>query len=230
MYQFLNASFDETTLRDAARRTVGGMSIIQGAERGDPRAYGAMLSGWWFYVTGFEQTMRRQLVRQLPVAPLTQRYGLPRTLAFRRAALRAVVEMQEEEGSHAKMWEADAGREGFPLPLEDPCPTVRQLLDLIDGDAYPVAFWAQLAATEFIAECVTERLYGSPAFMSRFFPSGRWDWGAAHLPHEGEASHREMDLDIAVAFAARQRDVRLWVTTSLDLFAAGSAEVAERYL
>lgn len=230
MYQFLNDPFDEIELRYAARRVVGEMAIIQGAQSGDRQAYGAMLSGWWPYVTGFERAMRYQLVKMLPIEPLAKRYGEDRAREFRRAALKEVIEMQQEEGSHAAMWEADAKREGFPLPLDSTCYTVKRLLSEIVLGTDPVRFWSQLAATEFIAECVTERLHSSPEFMTRFFPSGKWEWGEAHLIHPREISHREMDLDITVGYAADNPVVRDMVLNYLRLFAIGSQEVARMYL
>lgn len=228
-YQFLNDPFDETELRAEARRVVGEMAIIQRAERGDPMGYGAMLSGWWYYVTGFERAMRIQLIKMLPVGPLAERYGEDKAHSFRRAALKCVSEMQAEEGSHAAMWEADARRENFPLPLDSPCHTVWRLLGDIMFGTDPMQFWSQLAATEFIAESVTERLYGSKAFMARFFPSGKWEWGDAHIIGAHEASHREMDLDIAVAYAPPaigEAKVHDEVLHCLRLFGIGSKEVA----
>lgn len=228
-YQFLNDLLDETEMRDAARRVVGEMAIVTGAERGDPRAFGALLSGWWYYVTGFDHAIAGRMVRMLQSGPLERRYGAERTRAFRRGAFEAVTEMHLDEGSHAAMWEADAKRLRFPLPLEDPCRTVKQLLSNIVVGTDPVPFWGQLAATEYIAECVTERLHNSPAFMERFFPAG-WKWGEAHILHEGELSHRAMDLDIALAYAAEPWIVRETVVSCLDLFAWGSDEVADRWL
>ena len=78
----------------------------------------------------------------LPVGPLAGRYGDDEADAFRRAALRAVVAMQQEEGSHADIWRRDAQREGFPLSTARQLPSIRRLLNQVWFGTDLVRFWS----------------------------------------------------------------------------------------
>jgi hypothetical protein len=127
----------------------------------------------------------------------------------------ALIEMSQEEGSHALLWQASAtyldgdvkqarvtagvagllGRAGVTNPY-DPTLAMR-----VYSGTDPASFFALLAATEYIAEELSGWMCGSTQFQA-LVPANGWQWGRVHLvgDHEDGPTHRELDEDLAQAF------------------------------
>lgn len=234
MYELLFAepAVDRSALRARARQEVVGAPLLRACAAGDKHAVAALLQGAWPFVHAFENIIDLQ-VKRLPIRPLIARFGQARIKRFFAQARGAVREMKEEEGSHARLWQASAARIGVDLSHMEPVDGVRTLLDCAEATD-PVEFFCWLAGTEYIAEELAKYLCESPAFLA-VFPDRRWVWGEAHLmQHEG-ASHLEIDEDLARAYHPSLDPVLAGVALSahirrcLRLFGTSAEDIMARY-
>lgn len=187
---------DETNLRAYAREQVVTSPLIQRCALGEVAAIRQLKIGFWPFVYEFEKIIDRRAASLRP-RHLFVKFPPIKVARYFREAKKAVMEMHEDEGSHATLWMDDAAALGIVLSNEKPLPNIQELIDKADiGSASE--FFCALAGTEFIAEELSSVLVNASQFVGQF-PEGRWTWGDAHLvPHT--PSHLEIDLDLAAAY------------------------------
>lgn len=247
--------FDVTHLNEVARETVASMGLITHCAEGSTECYRALLVGFKYYVNGFDVAIARNYLRMMQRDRLARLYGPGAAAAHVESAVQTMRERSSEEGEHSKIWRQDIRTHNFDSRSGIVLPGVKLLLQYAYVDD-PCLWFAHLATTEFVARWLAVRLYSSPPFMEKFFPTGRWEWGHIHLEpedltktpparHASPGSHLDMDLDEArarhlltlPAQTARSRleeadsVVTLFIEDRLRLFLYAAQEVyAHRHL
>lgn len=189
-------AIDINRLRHHASEVVRSSSLIKRAAAGELEAARALHLGFWPFVREFELAIDKH---QLPRAPLRERFP-GRFKAVFVQMHRAVREMKDEEGSHARHWREAAREIGVTSLEHDMTPAVSELIALSYTENLR-EFFSVLAGTELIAEELSRFLVASDSFCA-LFGSERWLWGEIHLlPHDHGPSHLAIDLDLARAYS-----------------------------
>jgi|GEM_PF-1922119 len=228
-------------LRDLAQSVVSNNPLMQQCIAGDLRAFQLLLWAYWPFVRGFEQAIdRHQFTRQELVA----RFGKKRAVdAFRSMAPMLstledqesialiggilLQEMRDDEQGHAKQWLRDGLELGIDLNTlrEADIPLVSALLTQANTTDH-VRFFSMLAATEYIAEMISEHVCASPLARALFVKRNNWGWGVIHTtPHGDHPSHLQMDIDWARAYASEDRAseyIEHLIASGITLFGAAA--------
>jgi len=249
-----NVFFDFEGLRREAREEVESSTLIQRAAAGDRDAAVGLKSGFWYFVRSFEQAIdQRCNSSRLPREPLYEKFGRDATrktlLASARnirdleeseingvftEAERALMEMQQEEKTHAAHWAKDAENLGLSRDALDAMHIVAGVKRLVEG-AYAadlVDFFARsLASTEFIAEELGDVLARNPAYTN-LFRRKRAVWMEVHtIPHDDGPSHADIVLDFARAYSdgLLPREIQARVVEGIRAFGAAARDVEEYF-
>lgn len=195
---FVNAE----ALKALAHGTIAASPLMQLVYAGNRAAIEALLIGYWYFVYQFEVGIDRRAKELFRYRKqLLARFG-DFAETFRSIA-KAVAEMKQEEGVHAKIWQADALRFGISsIQSETLAEGVRELVE--SAEIAPLwKHYCVLGGTEDIAVALSERAKDSPQFLSAF-SNGRFLWGETHLLPDppGRPSHHEIDRDLARALYA----------------------------
>jgi hypothetical protein len=244
--------FDMAGLRWFARSEADASSLINRCAEGDRHAAVALSLGFWPFVFDFEKAIKSR-VQRLPRAPLYAKFGpqaTRRTLvqtahvvkqlqaseleAVFERAVGAVTEMQEEEETHTAHWVKDAKNLGLERAQLESARVVPGVEALVEGARCDdlVGFFAALAATEFMAEELADKL-GRSTRYTELFANQRAIWMEVHrVPHGDGPSHLEVDLDLARAYAAHDSSghVESLVRDTLRLFGAAAREVEAHFI
>jgi len=251
------AFFDIPRLRRSAHDVVERSSLIGRCAEGDQRAAMALKLGFYAFVADFQSAIDQKAnSAKLPRRPLYEKFGrntARRTFAasarnvrmlakseldaiFSKAE-RELMEMQREEWSHWHHWEHDAIALGLTrkeLKEAYVVPGVQQLIAAAHADDLVEFFAGSLAATEFMAEELGERLSCNSAYGALFVAGrppaqrGKPYWMIVHaLPHLHGPSHADIVLDFARAYSTDESPERIHalLERGLDLFGEAADQV-----
>jgi hypothetical protein len=149
-------------------------------------------------------------------------------------AERALIEMQQEEKTHAAHWAKDAENLDLSRDVLDKMCVVAGVKRLVDG-AYVddlVEFFARsLASTEFIAEELGDLLAHNPAY-TQLFHRKRAVWMEVHtIPHDDGPSHADIVLDFARAYSdeGSSDKIHALVIEGIRAFGAAARDVENHF-
>ncbi len=249
--------FNIRRLRSKARAVVDRSSLIARCAKGDRNAAIALKIGFHPYVAEFQAAIDRKAnSSKLPRQTLYEKFGRDAARAtllanarnvrqLQRSELEAVfskaerelMDMQRDEWTHWHHWVHDAMALGVTrseLEQAYVVPGVQRLIDAAHVDDLVEFFAGSLAATEFMAEELGERLAFNPTY-GILFQEGRPDgqrgkayWMIVHtVPHVDGPSHADIVLDFARAYSADEGPDRIHslVERGLELFGTAADEV-----
>lgn len=249
------AVFNMDGMRAKARAVILNSRLIKRCLSGDAMAIIALHLGFWYFVSRFEKAIDAQAnSTKLPREPLFDKFNRgPTTAVQRRTAvqLRAldnsefdtvfgkleseVREMQREEFKHSNIWRVDAKNLGItPEQLEAAyvVPGVRALVKSAYVANDLVAFFAVLAATEFIAEELGFILSPRGSRFTLVFKNERWYWGEVHtIPHGDGPSHLDIDIDLARAYDSASDPARIeaLIENAINMFGTAADDVEQHF-
>ncbi len=247
--------FNMDGMRAKARAVILSSKLIQRCLRGEPTAIVALHLGFWYFVYQFEKAIDAQAnSAKLPREPLYAKFERKPTKVVQLKTAQQirtlkhdefesifghleaeVREMQRDEYKHSNIWRVDAKNLGInSAQLDDATvvPGVRALVESAYVKNDLVAFFAVLAATEFIAEELGFILSPKGSPFTLVFLNGRWFWGEVHtIPHGDGPSHLEIDLDMARAYDAASDPSRIEVLVerTINMFGAAADQVERHF-
>jgi hypothetical protein len=215
-YQPLHAPLpiDADALRACAVGTVCSMMLARRCAAGERAAIAALHAQFWPYVSVFSGIIDRH-ARALSVRPLFGRFGRERVRHYFANTAHELRRMRYEECEHAYLWQMSAAEAGIALSAKTPLPAVKILIERASTHD-PVAFFAWLAGTEYVAEELAKFLCSQERFLA-CFSRHKWVWGDVHrLDHVHGPSHLQIDLDLCCAFVPETCSYKLVENAVMD--------------
>lgn len=228
-YQPLHAPLpiDTDALRAFAVDTVRSMILARRCAAGERAAIAALHVQFWPYVSVFSGIIDRH-AQALSVQPLIGRFGRERVRHYFVSTARELRRMRHEECEHAYLWKISAAEAGIALSAKPPLPAVKVLIERASTHD-PVAFFAWLAGTEYVAEELARFLCSQQRFLA-CFSGHKWVWGDVHrVDHVDGPSHLEIDLDLCCAFlpeTTSYKVVEKAIVDCLQAFLSATAAVS----